>query len=106
MGATPSPPTMACNGTDLCLIVRGTNSAVFYRWFNFADESWSSWTSFAYGTTPNTPAAAFTGEALQIVVRGVNNDQIRHGTLNTSTDEWSGWAIIDGVTPAKPTLTS
>ena len=105
-GSTPSPPTMTSNSTDLCLIVRGTNSAVFYRWYDIAQESWSGWTSFAYGTTPDTPAAAFTGEDLQIVVRGVIGGQIWHGTLNTSTDGWSGWNLLDGTTPTKPTLTS
>ena len=46
------------------------------------------------------------GKEPHIVVRGMNDGQIWHGTLNLLTDEWSGWALLDGSTPSKPVLTS
>lgn len=105
-GATPSPPVLTSNTTDLCLVVRGNTNAVYYRWYNLASNTWGDWTGFPYGTTPDVPAATITGEKLQIVVRGMNYNQIWHGTLNLFTDAWSGWALLDGSTPSKPILAS
>jgi hypothetical protein len=105
-GATPSPPLLTGNSTHLCLVVRGSNDAVFYRWYDLASEVWGGWTSFPYGSTPDVPAATIVGDSLQVVVRGMSYDYIWHGTLDLSTDEWSGWSQLDGTTPSKPVLVS
>jgi hypothetical protein len=36
----------------------------------------------------------------------MNGNQIWHGTLDFSSDEWSGWTLLDGTTPSKPVLVS
>jgi parallel beta-helix repeat protein len=105
-GATPSPPVLTRNSTHLCLVVRGKNNVIYYRWYDLASETWGGWTGFPYGSTPDVPAATIVGDSLQIVVRGMNHDQIWHGTLNMQSNEWSGWTLLDGTTPSKPVLTS
>jgi hypothetical protein len=105
-GATPSQPTLTTNGTHLCLVVRGNNNVIYYRWYDLSSETWGSWTGFPYGSTPDVPAATIVGDSLQIVVRGMNNNQIWHGTLDLTSDEWSGWTLLDGTTPSKPVLTN
>jgi hypothetical protein len=105
-GTTPSTPVFASNSTHLCLVVRGSNNGIYYRWCTVASGVWTDWIAFAYGSTPDTPAATITGDTLQIVVRGMVNDQIWHGRLNLVTNDWSGWTLLDGTTPSKPILTS
>jgi hypothetical protein len=105
-GTTPSPPVLTSNSTHLCLVVRGSNNAIFYRWYDLAAETWGSWTSFPFGLTPDVPAATITGDRLQIVVRGMSYDYIWHGTLDLTSDVWSGWSQVEGSTPSKPVLTS
>jgi mannan endo-1,4-beta-mannosidase len=105
-GSTPSPPAMAANGTDLCLIVRGNNNLIYFRWYNLALETWTGWSVFPHGATSDAPAATITGNTLHMVVRGMDNNQIWHGTFNLNTDEWSEWTPLNGTTPTKPTLTS
>ena len=105
-GATPSPPVLTSNSTHLCLVVRGTNNVIFYRWYDLAVESWGDWTGFPYGATPDVPAAEIVANDLHVVVRGMNFDQIWHGILDLQGDVWSGWTLLDGTTPSKPVLTS
>ena len=105
-GATPSPPVLTSNSTHLCLVVRGNNNVIYYRWFDLASEVWDGWVGFPYGSTPDVPAATITGDSLQVVVRGMNGGQIWHGTLNMQGDVWSGWSLLDGTTPSKPVLVS
>jgi hypothetical protein len=105
-GATPSSPTLTANSTSLCLVVRGNNNVIYYRCYDLASETWGGWIGFPDGATLDAPAAAITGDSLQIVVRGMHSNQIWHGTLNFSTNDWSGWTPLDGSTPSKPELTS
>ena len=105
-GSTPSPPVLASNSTHVCLVVRGDNNAIYYRWLILASQMWSDWIGFPHGLTPDVPAATILGNTLQIVVRGMNDDQIWHGTMNLLSSEWSGWRLLDGTTPSKPVLTS
>jgi M6 family metalloprotease-like protein len=105
-GTTPSPPVLTSNSTHLCLVIRGSNNAIYYRWYDLAAESWGGWTSFPFGLTPDVPAATITGDSLQIVVRGMVDDLIWHGTLDLTSDTWSGWSQLEGSTPSKPVLTS
>jgi hypothetical protein len=105
-GATPSAPTLVSNSTTLCLVVRGENNAIYYRFYDVFSETWAEWNNVPTGATLDSPAAAFTGDSLQIAVRGMNSDQLWHSSLNFSTSTWSDWALLDGSTPSKPTLTS
>jgi hypothetical protein len=106
-GATPSPPVLTSLSGYLCLVVRGSNSAIYYRWYSLVSSTWSSWNVLPVGTTPDVPAATITGDTyLQIVVRGSNYDQLWHGNLNIYTSAWSGWTQVSGTTPSKPVLTS
>ena len=105
-GTTPSVPTLTGNGTHLCLVVRGSNDQIYYRFYSLESESWSGWVNFASGSTPDTPAATVVGDELHVVVRGMSNDQIWYSCLGLSSQEWTGWNLLDGTTPTKPTLTS
>ena len=103
---TYSPPVLTSDSTHLCLVVRGSNNAAFYRRYDLAAKSWGGWTSFRFGLTPDVPAATISNYSLQIVVKGMSNDYIWHGTLDLTSDTWSGWTQVDGSTPSKPVLTS
>jgi len=109
-GATPSPPVLAAipaHGT-MCLVVRGNDNAIYYRWFSqFVVPGWSVWELLPAGTTLDAPAATITEESyLHIVVRGTNYDLLWHGKLTISPKAWSGWTLLSGSTPSKPVLTN
>jgi uncharacterized repeat protein (TIGR02543 family) len=105
-GATPSAPTLTTNGTSLCLVVRGETNCIYYRFYDVASHTWSDWTALPDGTTNDSPAATLLNDTLQVVVRGVNNDEIWHGYVNLTDNTFSGWTLLSGATPSKPTLTS
>jgi hypothetical protein len=105
-GATPSVPAFTANSTDLYLVVRGDDNALYYRWFDLSSQSWGSWVAFPGGATSDAPAASIMDGTLQVIVLGMGSDQLWSNSLSLSTDNWSGWAMLDGSTPSKPTLTS
>jgi peptidoglycan/xylan/chitin deacetylase (PgdA/CDA1 family) len=105
-GSTPSAPTLTANSTTLVLVVRGENNAIYYKFYTIATQTWTSWTATPNGSTLDSPSAIITGNNLQIAVRGMNNNQIWQENLNLQTNTWSGWTLLDGATPSRPTLTS
>ena len=42
-GSTPSAPTLTGNSTHLCLVVRGSNNVIYYRFYNLTSRLWGGW---------------------------------------------------------------
>jgi hypothetical protein len=106
IGGTPSSPTLATNGTALCLVVRDQYSNIYYRFYNIASMVWGGWVAWPYGGTPEAPSATMLGDQLHVVVQGPGGSSLWHSSVNTSTGAFSGWDYVTGATPSKPTLTS
>jgi len=106
-GATLSPPTLTSNGTSLILVVQGANNEIFYRFYTVATQTWAGWTALPSGSTPNGPTSAtMLGNKLYFVVIGMNTSQLWYSNIDLGTNAFSGWTLLDGSTPSKPTLTS
>jgi hypothetical protein len=105
-GATQSPPTLSSSETrsEVCLVVRGLNNIIYHN--TWSDTGWAGWTALPTGATTDGPAAIVIDDSLQVVVRGMDGYTLWHGTLNLTTDDFSGWTLLSGATPSKPTLTS
>jgi len=106
-GASPSPPTLASNGTHLALVVQGMNNIVYYRVYDVDEATWSAWTGLP-GATSDQPAAAMLGDELHLVVRGYGtvseSQMLWHGIVSLDENSFSGWATIAGATDAAPYL--
>jgi hypothetical protein len=105
-GATQSAPTLVVYGTALCLVVRGLDNSTYCRFYDIASQAWTGWELVPSGSTPGSPAAATLGNKLYIVVRGMDGTSIWHCSLNMTTGAFSGWALVGGSTPSRPTLTA
>jgi len=104
-GATPSAPTLTGNSTTLCLVVRGENNIIYYRFYTIASQTWTGWNALPSGTTPDSPAATLVGNMLHVVVRGSDGTTLWYSNINPTTQAFSGWTLLDGSTPSTPTLT-
>jgi hypothetical protein len=105
-GATPSKPILIRDGDEgLCLVVRGTDNRIYYRFYNCPTDNWNGWLVTPTGTTPDTPAAAINGDYLHLVVRGMTGG-IYHQEVYIPTQHYYGWNIGSGDTPSAPTLTN
>ena len=109
-GATPSAPVLASVPNYLCLVVRGENNLIYYRWYDVASNSWyTGWFALSDGATSASPTATIVPvetSYMEIAVRGTGSNQIWHGKLEIYSNVWSGWTMVDGSTPSKPVLTS
>jgi hypothetical protein len=104
-GAAQSTVTLTSANDKEYLLARGLDNTIYYRTYNIASDTWNDWHALT-GLTCDTPAATVTDSTLQIVVRGIDLNSLWKGTLNTTTDNFTGWILIEGTTPSKPTLTS
>jgi hypothetical protein len=105
-GSTPSAPTLTGNSTHLCLVVRGSNNVIYYRFYEVATRTWTDWTGVPNGSTLSTPAVELVDGELHLVVRGSNQNQIWHGVVDVDSGGFSGWTLLSGTTPSPPVLTS
>ena len=87
-------------------IVRGENSAIYWRTYFHANESWGSYNALPGGATLNRPAAAAYGDTLYFAIRGTTDNSIWFSSLNVTDSTFSGWTQIGGATPSAPTLTT
>ena len=104
-GASPSAVTLASTQNKEYLLAQGLDNTIYYREYNTANDLWNTWSALP-GLTCDTPAATATNNELQIVVRGIDLIPLWKGTINTTTNNFSGWTLMEGTTPSKPTLTS
>lgn len=105
-GSTPSPPTLTGNSTTLCLVVRGENNIIYYRFYTIATRTWTDWTALPSGATCDSPAATMLAKKLHFVVRGMDGYSLWHSNVDLSTGVFSGWDLVGGATESKPTLTT
>jgi hypothetical protein len=105
-GATPSTPTLCCNGTRLCLSVRGMDNRIYYRLLDLDSRTWLNWGFLQVGATGEGVGVAFTGNNLQVVTRDMATNQMWHTMLDPNTGTISTWTLLTGATPSRATLTS
>lgn len=72
--------------------------------YDLSADSWSNW-KLIEGFTKAGPGATVVGNELQVVVLGTD-DWLYDGHVDLSTLIFSGWVVIDGLTPSAPALTS
>jgi hypothetical protein len=105
-GETMSAPTLVSNGTCLCLVVRGLDNRIYYRFYQNWFYGWTDWTVIPDGFTCDSPAAALIGNELRIVTRGMDGSslwwEITRTTDNTVITPWE--LIPGGTTPSRPFL--
>jgi hypothetical protein len=105
-GSSPSKPILIGDGDDgLCLVVRGNNNRIYYRYYSCSSDYWNDWLVTPSGTTPDAPAAVINGDYLHLVVRGMSGG-IYHQEVYIPTEDYSGWYLGSGDTPSTPTLTN
>ncbi len=104
-GASSSVVTLASEANKEYLLAQGLDNAIYYREYDTANDAWNTWSALP-GLTCDTPAATVTNGELQIVVRGIDLTPLWKGSINTTTNNFSGWTLLEGTTPSKPTLTS
>jgi hypothetical protein len=106
-GSTPSAPTLATDGTSLALVVQGEDNRIYYCTYSITTQAWTGWSALPSGTTPDSPAATIMGNTLYVSVVGSDgNGDIYQSSINLGTSAFSGWNLLSGSTPSKPTLTS
>jgi parallel beta-helix repeat protein len=105
-GSTPSAPTLTSNGTALSLVVRGQDNLIYYRFYDVASHVWTGWAVLPSGSTCDGPAATMLANKLQMVVRSMDGYTIWHSSVDLSTQAFSGWELVGGLTQSKPTLTT
>lgn len=104
-GITPSAPTFATNGTHLCLLVRGADNGIYYRFYNLTSHTWKEWQLLpGEGRTSDAPAAVILNGNLHVVVRSTDGFNIWHSYLELSTGVFSGWTLVGEFTHSAPAL--
>jgi hypothetical protein len=98
-GSTSFEPSLATDGSNIYLVVRGGDSRVYV---NTWSGSWGSWERVPTGSTSSGPASAFYSQ-LYIVVRG--NDNGIYYAYRTGPGSYSAWSRMGGSTPSSPAAT-
>ena len=95
----PAVSSWAANRLDC--FVRGTNNAMWHKWWN--GSSWSGWENLG-GVLTSAPAAVSWGpNRIDCFVRGTDN-AMWHKWWNGSS--WSGWENLGGVLTSDPAVCS
>lgn len=102
-GGSDAPPSLASSADKLCLVVRGTDGIVYYK--IYYGSVWSDWSWFPI-ETPYAPSATVLKNNLYVSVVGTMYNAIYCGSINLTTQEFSGWTWIPGGSNATPTLAS
>jgi len=100
-GVLTSRPAACSTGPDqLDLFVRGTDNAIYYKWF---DGKWSEWTSLGGVATSDPAVIAMHGYAW-VFVRGADNAVyfrwVRSGEPTNSSD----WQRLEGAWTSAPAV--
>jgi len=102
-GVLTSGPAVASWGSGrLDVFVRGTDNAVWHKWFS--GGRWSGWQSLG-GRIIGEPAAASTGAGkLDLFARATNN-VLYTRNYGVSSVGWSAWASLGGRLTSSPSAT-
>jgi hypothetical protein len=103
-GTTPSAPTLTCSesGSEVLLVVRGINNVVYFR--SLVDTTWSDWMAIPEGTTCDGVGALCRDNQIHIVVRGMDGYSLWCGAASLDSAIFAGWALLDGATPSRASL--
>jgi hypothetical protein len=101
-GASDSTPALTASENGLCLVVRGTDSNLYYCTYD--GTSWSSSWQVIPGQTGYEPAAVFYEGKLHVAIVGPLYNAIYWGSINVTSGEFSGWEWIPGASDSTPAL--
>ncbi|MGA8071600.1 MAG: lectin like domain-containing protein [Halobacteriota archaeon] len=88
-----APAVTAQNANSLDLFVRGTDNALWYKYWT--GTTWTAWKSLG-GTLTSSPAATSPGNGtIDVFVRGSNGALYQKTTTNNGTS-WSNWSSLGG----------
>ncbi|HEX2097007.1 MAG TPA: S8 family serine peptidase [Solirubrobacterales bacterium] len=99
-GATSSPSVTNHGCCIVHVMVRGSNNAVWDRYWSAA-YGWTGWSSLG-GVTTTAPAAADAGQTLYVFARGADN-ALWYRRYTTS---WSDWTSLGGQIVSNPAAES
>ena len=96
---TSGPGVSSWKAGRLDVFVRGTDSALWHKWF---DNGWSGWESLG-GVLTSTPSAVSWGNGrIDVFVRGTDN-ALWHKWFQNG---WSGWESLGGLLTSEPAVCS
>ena len=96
---TSAPSASSWASGRLDTFVRGTDNALWHKWF---DGGWSGWESLG-GVLTSDPAAVSWGNGrIDVFVRGTDN-ALWHRWFQNG---WSGWESLGGVLTSAPSVSS
>jgi hypothetical protein len=104
-GWSPSAPRLAASEAlhELYLAVRGGDNRI---WINtWSGATWEGWAALPGGTTIDSPTVTVAHGELIIVVRNIQGTTIWYCRINLYADADSGWILVSGSTPSKPSIT-
>ncbi|WP_211194291.1 M12 family metallopeptidase [Pyxidicoccus fallax] len=100
-GLVGSPSATSWGSGHLDIYVRGTDNALWHRWFG--NNAWSGWESLG-GTLASEPAAVAWSEGrIDVFARGTDGSLIHKWHDN---GVWSGWESLGGQIVGKPAVVS
>jgi subtilisin family serine protease len=92
-GATANSPAAAIVGSQLHVVVRGTDyNQLWHGVVNITDATFSGWTLLD-GSTPSAPTLTANSTTLCLVVRGDNNN-IYYRFYDVASSIWTSWSRV------------
>jgi hypothetical protein len=99
--ATSGPAASSAASSRLDVFVRGTDQALWHRFWN--GSAWSAWESLG-GILTSDPSAVSSGSgAIDVFVRGTDN-AIWHRSWNGVS--WTWWNSVGGIATTRPAIAS
>jgi hypothetical protein len=96
---TSDPAVASWSSGRLDVFVRGTDNALWHKWFQ---NGWSGWESLGGLLTSGPAVAAWSAGRLDVFVRGTDN-ALWHKWFQNG---WSGWESLGGVLTSDPAAVS
>jgi|GEM_PF-2359149 len=102
-GLTPDRPAVAVFNNRLYVVVRGTDNLIYVRYMTSAG-TFSPWSVVPGGWTTVAPAIASFNNYLYLIVKDANDNKIWWNKMDTA-GVWSGWRLMDGLSPSTAAMT-
>ena len=96
---TSDPATVSWGDGRIDVFVRGSDNALWHKWFN---DTWSGWESLGGVLSSGPDVSSWASGRLDVFVRGTDN-ALWHKWFNGT---WSGWESLGGVLTSDPTAVS
>ncbi len=98
-GLTSGPGVSSWSENRLDVFVRGTDSALWHKWY---DNGWSGWESLGGVLTSGPAAVSWGSNRVDVFVRGTDS-ALWHKWYDNG---WSGWESLGGVLTSEPAVCS